>query len=203
MILIVTPLPVEAEILRGAGLNSGRFRVEVGGHGKVQFALRTQSFILENKPDLVVCAGACGALSSELRVCDVVVAESTIEHDFKLRFVERPIPSFAGNSAALQVLKNYVSNSKTQNFGVHFGLIASGDEDIVGSERARELFSATSALAVAWEGAGGARACLHAGVPFLEVRGVTDSADHAAVENFKKNLPAAMNNVAAIIAQLK
>jgi nucleoside phosphorylase len=40
-------------------------------------------------------------------------------------------------------------------------------------------------------------------VPFLEIRGVTDSADDAAVENFRKNLPAAMTNVASVIARLK
>jgi adenosylhomocysteine nucleosidase len=198
MILVVTPLPAEADILRGAKLNSARVRIEVGGHGKVQFALRTQSFIAEKRPDLVICAGACGAISDKVRALDVVVAENTVEHDFKLRFVQRPLPSFVGDPVALRLLKNY----DTQGFKLHFGLIASGDEDVIGADRASEIHAATKALAVAWEGAGGARACLLAGVPFLEIRGVTDSADHAAVENFRINLPKAMGNVAAVIHQL-
>jgi adenosylhomocysteine nucleosidase len=200
MILVVTPLPAEAEILRGAGLNSGRVRVEVGGHGKVQFALRTQAFINEKRPDLVICAGACGGIASGVRVLDVVAGEATVEHDFKLRFVQRPLPSFAGEASALKLLKDYVVPEPS--FGLHFGLIASGDEDVIGADRAAEIHGATKALAVAWEGAGGARACLHAGVPFLEIRGVTDSADHAAVENFRINLPKAMNNVAAVLSSL-
>jgi adenosylhomocysteine nucleosidase len=199
MILVVSPLPAEAEILRGAGwIDPDRVRVEIGGHGKVQFALRTQSLIMERRPDLVICAGACGALAERLRPLDVVVAESTVEHDFKMRFVKRPIPAFVGDPNALRLLKD----CETQGFSLHFGLIASGDEDVVGAARADEIHSATAALAVAWEGAGGARACLYAGVPFLEIRGVTDSADDAAVKNFRKNLPAAMSNVASVIARL-
>jgi adenosylhomocysteine nucleosidase len=199
MILVVTPLPAEAEILRRAGPNPDRTRVEVGGHGKVQFALRTQSLIMERRPDLVICAGACGALTERLRPLDVVVAESTVEHDFKLRFVKCPIPAFVGDPNALRVLKDHAAHG----FALHFGLIASGDEDVVDTARACELRSATAALAVAWEGAGGARACLHAGVPFLEIRGVTDSADDLSVENFRRNLPAAMTNVASVIARLR
>jgi len=93
-------------------------------------------------------------LTEQLRPLDVIVAESTVEHDFKLRFVRRPIPAFAGDPNALRVLKDH----QTQGFSLHFGSIASGDEDVVGAARASELHSATAALAVSWEGAGGARA---------------------------------------------
>jgi adenosylhomocysteine nucleosidase len=53
---------------------------------------------------------------------------------------------------------------------------------------------------VAWEGAGGARAAAFSGVPFIEVRGITDTADHAASRDFAMNLPLAMANVARLLA---
>jgi nucleoside phosphorylase len=56
-------------------------------------------------------------------------------------------------------------------------MIASGDEDIVTIERAAELHTQTGAVAVAWEGAGVARACLFSQIPYLEIRGITDTAD--------------------------
>jgi len=56
----------------------------------------------------------------------------------------------------------------------------------------------TGALAVAWEGAGGARACHFSGIPFLEIRGITDSADSDAASDFGANLEGAMRNVAAL-----
>lgn len=55
------------------------------------------------------------------------------------------------------------------------------------------------ALAVAWEGAGGARACVFSGLPFLEIRGITDSADHRAPVEFEQNLEKAMANIAILI----
>ena len=198
MILVVTPLPLELEALRAAGLPGPRVRVEVGGHGKVQYALRTQSFIAEFKPSLVICAGACGGLSPEVRPLDVVVAEFTVEHDFKLRFIARPLPAFAGDAPTIALLKS----GGTRKYGMHFGVMASGDEDIVDARRAAEIRKLTQAVAVAWEGAGGARACLLAGVPFLEIRGVTDSADHGAMENFRRNLAPAMGHVASVISSL-
>jgi adenosylhomocysteine nucleosidase len=77
--------------------------------------------------------------------------------------------------------------------------VASGDEDVVDAARRRALHQKTEALAVAWEGAGGARACAFSCVPFVEIRGVTDEADHSAPADFQKNLKMAMSNVAVLI----
>ena len=85
---------------------------------------------------------------------------------------------------------------------MHFAPIASGDEGIADTEQANRIRDLTSAFAVAWEGAGGAKACAFAGVPFLEVRGISDMADSGAMEAFTQNLPMAMNNVAQVVARL-
>ena len=61
--------------------------------------------------------------------------------------------------------------------------------------------AATEAFAVAWEGAGAARACKFSGVPFLEVRGMTDSANQLP-EDFFANTRAAMRSVGHILEQL-
>lgn len=77
--------------------------------------------------------------------------------------------------------------------------MASGDEDVIDIERRRTLHQSTGILAVAWEGAGGARTCTFSSVPFLEIRGVTDTANHNAPSDFETNLEVAMNNVATLI----
>lgn len=61
------------------------------------------------------------------------------------------------------------------------------------------LHRLTGALAVAWEGAGGARACHFSGIPFVEIRGITDRADSDAASDFEANLGSAMGNVARLI----
>ena len=57
----------------------------------------------------------------------------------------------------------------------------------------------TDALAAAWEGAGGARACKFSGIPFVEVRGITDTADQHAFSDFESHLETAMGNIAELI----
>ena len=169
-----------------------------GGLGKVQFAVQTQHLLDTcNHWDLIICAGAAGALADEVSVGDVVVATTTVEHDYNNKFSERALPKFDGARAAIADLKS-VSHS-TDTFSVHFGPIASGDEDVVETERKRMLHESTGALAVAWEGAGGAKACVFSSLPFVEIRGVTDTADHNAASDFEDNLGVAMSNLATLI----
>lgn len=184
------------EVLRFAQLN---LELAIAGHGKAQFALQTQ-FYLQHLPNAraVICVGSAGSLTRVVGVADVVVAENTIEHDFRLRFIERPLPSFPADPKLLSSLRSM----NPTKFPLHFGAIASGDEDIIDADRAAELYEKTGALAVAWEGAGGARACSFNQMPYLEIRGVTDTADHQAVGDFGRNLQTAMRNVAEVLVAL-
>ena len=169
-----------------------------GGLGKVQFAVQTQ-YLLDTCSDwdLIVCAGASGALGDKVFVGDVVVATTTVEHDYNNKFNKRALPKFDGAPTAIADLKSVSQSVKA--FTVHFGPIASGDEDIVETERKKGLHESTGALAVAWEGVGGAKACAFSGVPFVEIRGVTDTADHNAASDFEQNLEIAMSNLAILI----
>jgi adenosylhomocysteine nucleosidase len=171
----------------------------VGGHGKTQLAVQTQHLI-EQKTDLqaVICAGAAGSLDPGLRLGDVVVGTSTIEHDYKLRFVQRPLPS---HQADVQLLGEFRSAAGDigREFRVFFGAIASGDEDIVDPARALELRQATGALCVAWEGAGAARAASFSKLQFLEMRVITDAADQTAGADFQTNLKRTMPNLAHLL----
>lgn len=171
-----------------------------GGHGKVQFGITTQKLISQiGEVDAIVCAGAAGALSDPVSIFDVVAATETFEHDYKEKFNTRATPPLiVGDERMLAKLKLF----KNPQFKVHFGRVASGDEDITDPLRADELFSATSALAVAWEGIGGAKASRFNGVPYLEIRAITDNARHDVSENFAKNLPQAMTNLAKTIAHI-
>lgn len=170
-----------------------------GGHGKTQFGLQTQHVLDHNSnTTLVVCVGAAGALADHLRVGDLLVATETVEHDYLLRFVSRPLPRFTGDAATLRSIRQLSMPSLA--FRVHFGIMASGDEDVIELERAAALRQATEADAVAWEGAGGARASLFSGVPFVELRGITDTANHDAPADFETNLHHAMRNAASFVA---
>ena len=169
-----------------------------GGTGKAQFALQTQHLLDSCMDwDLVVCAGGAGGLINDLDIGDVVVATTTVEHDYNNKFNQRPLPRFEGAQAAILDLRS--ASLSVNSFKVHFGPVASGDEGVIEDGSKSILHQLTDALVVSWEGAGGARACRFSQVPFVEIRGVTDRADQDAPSDFYTNLEVAMNNIAALI----
>lgn len=216
-VLVLTPLAIEHAML-AAALTAEGTRAEadhngvkvislsgmdvdlaIGGHGKVQFALSTQLLVQKFKPRLVICAGGAGRLDPRLMPLDVVAGEVTIEHDFRLRFIDRPLPRFPGDLGTLERLRHMNS---WNGFNVHIGPLASGDEDILDVDRAAQLRTATGAVAVAWEGAGGARAARLHGIPFIEIRAITDSADSEAPRAFTESVKHGMKNVAEVIRRI-
>lgn len=172
--------------------------LSLGGLGKVMFAVQTQH-LLDCEPDwdLVICAGAAGGLVDYLSVGDIVIATETIEHDIKNKFGKPRMPSFKGDANIITMLQEKIAIPS--RFQIFFGGIASGDEDVVEEERVEELKSRTGAIAVAWEGAGGARACQFSRVPYVEIRGISDKANSEAPSDFEQNLPVVMENMAELI----
>lgn len=170
-----------------------------GGHGKTQFGIQTQHLLDHAKFDLVICAGAAGALAPEVRVGDVIVATETLEHDYNLKFAVRPKPRFPGDRQSIEQIK--ALHLAEAGFNVHFGIMAGGDEDVIEVTRGAELYQAHNALAVAWEGVGGARASAFSEVPYLEIRGATDTANHEAPVVFDVNLKIVMKNIAYLLVR--
>jgi adenosylhomocysteine nucleosidase len=173
--------------------------VAIGGHGKTQFAIQTQ-YLIDRSPDaqVLLCVSAAASLTDSLKLGDIVVGTHSVEHDYKLRFVNRPSPCHEADATLLQEFRETV-RTDTFRFRVQFGPIASGDEDIVDPVRAHALRAATDALYVAWEGSGGARAAGFNGLSFLEVRCRTDGADSDAAVSLHENLVHVMPHVAELI----
>jgi adenosylhomocysteine nucleosidase len=213
-ILIITPLPKEHKaLLAGFGdlhaqpmsldklatthLPGLNLMLAIGGVSKAQFALQTMHLLhsMDHQPEVVICAGASGALHESLSIGDVVVGVQTVEHDYRNGFSQRRRPRFDGHPPTIDRLRAV----EPLGFRVMFGAIASGDEDIIGQARRAEVRAETGAAAVAWEGAGGARACAFMDVPYVEIRGISDSASESAPTEFRANLSLAMGNLGKLI----
>jgi adenosylhomocysteine nucleosidase len=184
--------------IKAAYIPHWRALVAHGGHGKTQFAVQAQ-YLIGHFPsvELVICAGAAGSLSSQLSIGDVVVGTETVEHDYRLLFATRPLPRFRGHGPSIDALRRLAK--VVSGFRVAFDVIASGDEDVVTSQRAQAIRDQTGAACVAWEGSGASRAALFNGLGLLEIRAVTDAADKEAPQRFEANLPIAMANLASLL----
>jgi adenosylhomocysteine nucleosidase len=194
-----TAVPSKNGLLATCDVSSLNAVIARGGLGKTQFAVQTQHLLSVREWKLVICAGSAGSLSDEVSTGDVVIATETVEHD--IRKVARPtMPRFAADELLIARCRAAVQN--VTNVRVQFAAIASGDEDIVGETRRAELRASTNAVAVAWEGAGGARACQFSGVRFLEVRGITDIADANGPQDFARHLAMTMQNVALVVSRI-
>ena len=199
-----------ADRLTIANLDGGGIVAATGGLGKTQFGVQTTHLINALSADAdrapiraVVCAGSSGGLAPDLSPGDVVVGVETVEHDFNNKggMINLDLPRFPGDPVLLDKLRAAVA-ARSWDFAARFGGVASGDEGIDSRERADALRAATGADAVAWEGAGGARAAQFAGLPFLEIRGVSDAAGPTAMEDFLRNIPLAMGSVAKVVNEL-
>ncbi len=184
--------------------DGGEIVLAPGGLGKAQFGVQTQHLI-DNLEDIsvVVCAGTCGRLDSSLSVGDVVVGTQTVEHDFNrgMALIKLPLPTFEGDSQLIERLKG-IADKGNLPCSIRFGGIASGDEGIASEKRIREIVESTGGIVVAWEGAGGARAAQLSGIPFLEIRGISDGAGENAFEEFWANIPIAIRSVAAVVREI-
>ncbi len=171
-----------------------------GGLGKAQFGVQTQHLIDENRWALVVCAGAAGALDDRLQIGDVVIATETVEHDIYNRIGPPILPRFTTSRALLAYCRKVMQPGK--EWRIHYGPIASGDEDVVDSQRRLAVQQLTGAIAVAWEGAGGARAAQFNGVPYVEIRCLTDAANEEATQDYRANLRQAMEHLTQVVFAL-
>ena len=174
--------------------------VSVAGHGKAQFAVVTQHLVESTGPfGVIIAAGSAGALARNIRPCDIVLATETVEHDYKAWSKNgAPVPP---RHACSSLIRESIEKAQEgqRSFRLHTGAIASGDEDVADEGRAVDIHKKTHALCVAWEGAGGAKAARFNGIPFLEIRAITDAANADSPESFRRHLADAVENIGRVL----
>lgn len=174
--------------------------VAQGGHGKVQFGIQTQ-FLLGSISGIkrIFCVGAAGGLGKELKIGDVVIADQVVEHDYRVRFFKQELPRhFCDKEVASRLIKSGVG----KEFAVYQGLIASGDEDVIDPHRAEEIYQQTGAMAVAWEGAGGARVGAFNKISYCELRGITDLPLEEKQIDFNIQVEVIMKNISSLFVSV-
>lgn len=178
--------------------------------GKVAAATTATLLIERFGVGQIVFTGVAGGTGPGVRVGDVVLADSFVQHDMdasplfaryevplygRSRFAADADLSRALGQAARQVLAQvavHVGSSAVDEFGLHSpqlhtGLIASGDRFVSSTAECRALQQALPmALAVEMEGAAVAQVCADFGLPFAALRTISDRADDDAHADFSR-----------------
>jgi len=187
----------------GITVTRGRFRgadivLAQCGIGKVNATICTQMLIDLYQPSALVFSGVAGGLLPNMQVGDLVVASHVIQYDLDVTaFGHRP-GELPGQSRMIEADPKLVE-ACTQAFDAAFddmadspslmlGTVVSGDRFISDPKTLRWLQREFSALATEMEGAAVGYTCHLSALPFVVVRGLSDTAGDTASDDFGANL---------------
>jgi adenosylhomocysteine nucleosidase len=155
--------------------------------GKVAAAMTATILVEKFGVTHIVFTGVAGSGDNNVKVGDIVVADSLVQHDVDASplFPRFEIPLTGLSRFATDVaLTEQLATAAANTTRVHRGLIASGDQFIGKLAQIQALKVALpDLLAVEMEGAAVAQVCFELGIPFAVIRTISDNAnDDAAVD---------------------
>ncbi len=174
------------------------------GIGKVNATICTQMLIDLYRPDNLVFSGVAGGLLPNMRVGDLVIASHLIQYDMDLTAFGRRHGEVPGQDRMVESDPGLVQKT-TDAFDKAFenvdnapnlllGTVVSGDRFISDVKTLRWLQREFAALATEMEGAAVGYTCHLNGLPFVVVRGLSDTAGESASDDFESNLHVVCRN---------
>jgi len=168
------------------------------GCGKVNAAHSATLLACHSKVTRILLTGVSGGLAEGLKVGDIVIGDSFVQHDMDARPLfplhEIPFEGFSLIEADPELRHlltaascSMLAEKKMVEARSFEGLVVSGDQFLSSSEgRSRVLESLPRACAVDMESAAIAQVCKIADIPLGVMRVISDSADGSAHIDFAK-----------------
>jgi futalosine hydrolase len=183
LILTATTFEMQAFLDTGAGSHT-RIRPLCTGIGPVETALSLACFISQEPVKIVVHLGIAGAYPQDKNgadLLDVCLAQEEVWADLGVCLAERIQPfaelgfqvpdRFVLNPALLKIAeKSLVAHGFSPKKGIFTTVSCSSGTE----ERAKSLGQQFQALCENMEGAAAARVCVHFGLPYVEIRCISN-----------------------------
>lgn len=156
--------------------------------GKVFSSLTAALLIEKFGCKTVLFSGVAGAISSDLKIGDLVIADGLCQHDLDITAFGHPygfVPEgevCIPTDAKLRKIAKDVAEEKGIN--LKEGIIATGDQFVACGDRKEWVAKTFKADALEMEGASVAVVCNALGIPFFILRAISDSADGSADVDF-------------------
>ena len=209
---VVTRQYSQVAVAAQAGIT---YAIIQSGVGTTNAAIGTCDLLQHFRPQWVLNLGTASLISDPtgaLRMADVLVGERHCQWDLDLggpitstwtakrSYVDvLQINCLYPDAMLLQAAKGLSSGQNSQLGGAHF---FSGNSFFVSDEQHSVLPSAAAAMAVDMESFAVAQVCARKAVPFLCMRGITDTGTASANQDFYANVKAASQAVAVLARRL-
>lgn len=186
-----------------ATLNNQNIILTESGIGKTNAARTTQILIDYYKPEAIFNIGVAGGIAKNLKVGDIIISTSLVQHDFDITAFNHPkgyIPNIGNNIPIDNKLLNTTKTIlDTNNTSYKEGLIASGDIFCTKESMATKINTQFNALCVEMEGASIAQTAYLSKTPCLVIRSISDCPDNNNKVTYEEFLETSSNKVAQIM----
>ncbi|WP_428737270.1 5'-methylthioadenosine/adenosylhomocysteine nucleosidase [Sulfurimonas sp.] len=160
--------------------------------GKVFSTLTATTLIEHFGCEKLLFSGVAGAINSELKVGDLIVATKLSQHDLDITAFGHPYGYVPEGAVYVEANRELIDISKdvAQSLGkkVREGIIATGDQFVANEERKNWIGDTFGADALEMEGGSVAVVCDALNVPFFILRAISDAADMDASFSFDEFL---------------
>lgn len=202
------------EIICGAEYVSGKLCgrdvvVAQCGVGKVFAALCASTMIIKYNVSAVINTGVAGTLVSFLGILDFAVSSAVVQHDMDTTAIG-DAPGLISGINIVDIPASRRLSSLALNIALEQGspcargLIASGDQFISSIEKKDKIRETFGAIACEMEGAAVGHVCYLAGVDFVIIRCISDSATGEAEMEYPEMVGrAAKKSEALVLAMLE
>jgi adenosylhomocysteine/aminodeoxyfutalosine nucleosidase len=160
--------------------------------GKVFATLTAATMIERFGCDMLLFTGVAGAISDDLHIGDLIVADGLVQHDLDITAFGHPhgyVPEGDVCIWADAGLKDIAKKAAyDKGIKLKHGIIATGDQFVADPKRKNWIGEVFKADALEMEGAAVAVVCNALDVPFFVLRAISDSADMDAGFDFDEFL---------------
>ena len=167
-----------------------------------------QTMILRYHPRLIINTGVAGGMGKGIKISDIVVADSVVQHDMDTSDLGDP-KGFISGIDRIQIPCDEELNDKVraaagavEGLACHQGIIATGDQFVGSKDKLNRLMEEFGAVACEMEGGSIGQVCYINKVPFTVVRAISDNANDDAHMDYPKFLKIAVKKSFELLTEL-
>lgn len=186
-----------------ATLNNQNIILTESGIGKTNAARTTQILIDYYKPEAIFNIGVAGGIAKNLKVGDIIISTSLVQHDFDITAFDHPKGYIPNIGNTIPIDNNLLNTTKTildtNTVAYKEGVIASGDIFCTKESMATKINTQFNALCVEMEGASIAQTAYLSKTPCLVIRSISDCPDNHNKVTYEEFLETSSKKVAQIM----